>query len=88
MNDILYEIIKITDKNGKDRTDGRYPLRIGRRCKVHLKNQAFLEYKPRLKESYNGTLRTSNIENYEGKDGILKITTMNSIYYLKKLEVM
>jgi hypothetical protein len=84
----LFEIIRITDRNGNDRTDGRYPLRIGRRCKLHLYGcdvPAMIEYVPRENEEYDGTLRTSTVEDLEAANGIHKITTRNSIYYLKEL---
>jgi hypothetical protein len=83
-----FEIVKITDKKGNDRLDGRYPLRSGRRCKPLLygcNNVCFLEYYPREGEDYFGTLRTSLVEEIESKNGELKITTLNSIYYLKEL---
>ena len=84
----LFEIVRITDKDGIDRTDGRYPLRIGRRCKLHIYGcdiPALFEYVPRENEDYHGVLRTSRVEEVEVSEGIHKITTMNSIYYLKEL---
>lgn len=84
----LFEIIKITHKDGIDRTDGRYPMRIGRRCKLHIygcDTPALLEYIPRENEDYQGVLRTSCVESIEAVNGIYTITTMNSVYYLKEL---
>lgn len=84
----LFEIVKITHKDGTDRIDGIYPIRIGRRGILHLNGcgqVAYLEYVPRDNEDYSGVLRTSIVEDLEASNGIHKITTMNSIYYLKEL---
>lgn len=84
----LFEIAKITHKDGTDRIDGRYPIRIGRRCRLHLNGcgyVAHLEYIPKHGEDYSGMLRTSVVEDIEATVGVHKITTMNSIYYLQEL---
>jgi hypothetical protein len=84
----LFEIIKITHKDGTDRTDGRYPIRIGRRCELYIFDIGFsasFVYIPRDGEDYHGLLRTSRVEKVEIFDDIHKITTMNSVYYLKEL---
>lgn len=84
----LFEITKITDKNDINRNDGRYPLRIGRRCKLHIygvDNVMLIEYVPRENEDYSGVLRTSLVESLDESNGDYKVTTMNSIYYFKEL---
>lgn len=84
----LFEIIKITDRNDNDRLDGRYPLRIGRRCRPQFYGCGYpvaIEYIPRDGEDYYGTLHTSKAEEIEASNGIHKVTTKNSIYYFKEL---
>jgi len=84
----LFEITKITDKNGVDRTDGRYPLRLKRRCRLYILGcdaPLLAEYAPRDDENYGGTLRTSLVEQLEAFQGVWKITTLNSVYYFKEL---
>lgn len=86
--DELFEIVKITDKDDNDRTDGRYPLRIGRRCRLHIYGcgaSMMIEYVPREKETYGGRLHTSIVQELEASGGIHKITTNNSVYYFKEL---
>ncbi len=85
MNNTVFEIIKITDKKGNDRIDGRYPIRIGRKCNVNhfgCGYNAYIHYIP--KEL--GTLKVSEIEDIEENDDLLIFTTQNSIYHLKKLK--
>ena len=84
MNNAIYEIVKITDRDGNDRTDGRYPLRIGRKCKPCIcgpKGPAFLQYLPPI----DGTVKASRIESLENNNKYLTITTRNSVYHLKEV---
>jgi hypothetical protein len=79
----LFEIVRITDKLGNDRTDGRYPARIGQKGELYLfgcDRAACFEY-----EDGHGTLVTSLVENIEAANGIHKVTTLNSVYYFKEL---
>lgn len=87
-----YKIRKITDLNGEERTDGRYPLRKGRvidgeesiikvgRCAIlfYLKDENGEEYTGRY-------LRTSEVQalniNYETME--IEFETLNSIYSLE-----
>ena len=87
-----YLIADILHKETKERrTDGRYPLRIGRTVKqpfLMVGIRMFLDY---LKNSdgsdYSGkTLRASAIVGLAEKDGNLEVTTENSIYILKPVE--
>lgn len=86
----LYEIDKITDTEGNDRLDGRYPLRIGRRFEffrpIVRGVPMILEYNPRDGEDYCGTLRTSTVQDIQidNDDHSYKITTINTIYYFKR----
>jgi len=89
-----YRIIKITDKEGNNRTDGRYPLRIGRLCKEPeierdgIGPYAYLYYLENADGSdYSGKVMcTSYITKIEKTKEEMKIETNNSIYYLKKEE--
>jgi hypothetical protein len=79
----IFEIIKITDKDGNDRTDGRYPARKEQKGRLHLYGcgtAAFFEY-----EDGHGILSTSIVQDLEAANGIHKVTTLNSIYYFKEL---
>lgn len=73
----MKRIIKITDLDGNDRTDGQ---RIGTVCKI-----AFLEIDRCMLLDYisrPGVLRTSTVTKIERN----KITTLNSIYYFEDVE--
>jgi hypothetical protein len=84
---MLYTIKRITNLSGLNRLDGRYPLRIGRRCKLILNGCGYsmvIEYCPRENEDYKGYLRSSIVEDIEAANGMTKITTQNSIYYFEE----
>ena len=80
-----YQITRITDKEGKDRKDGRYPQRIGRLCKrpVNVRGCAWIQYLENADGSdYAGKiLNTSLVEKWEEDEESLVIETKNSIYY-------
>jgi hypothetical protein len=90
-----FEIIRITELDDSDRLDGRYPSRIGRRGDIYLHGcglPMLISYTPRDGEDYRGTLRTSlvqhiDISNETLSNEIYKITTLNSIYYLRRLYI-
>lgn len=87
--DCIYKIFDIQDiKTNKSRCDSRYLLRIGRTCKfIHgkLYSPMCLEYLRNADGSdcHNMFLITSPISNITIIDGMIKVTTMNSIYFLK-----
>ena len=78
----MYVIKAIRDKNGRDRTDGRYPLRIGRRCLIRaaIGEQAGIQYCPREEEEYKGILFTSKVDDIVIQEDAIIVCTMNSIY--------
>lgn len=81
-----YRIVDIWDaKSKKSRTDGRYPLRIGRIVKEPKPQIALpmvLEYLRNADGSdYSGyILTTSRVVDVREKTGILEVETMNSVY--------
>ena len=85
-----YKIIKITDRDGNDRTDGRYPKRIGRIC-----NKPFAKLGLSMEIEYvaeaDGTpylgkfLHTSNVIQVIEEGINLTVTTRNSVYYFEKI---
>lgn len=85
-----YKITKITDRDGNDRTDGRYPKRIGRTC-----CKPFARLGLRMEVEYlaeaDGTpyfgkfLHTSNVIQVIEQGSILTVTTINSVYYFEKI---
>lgn len=84
----MFKIVKITDKQGNDRTDGRYPLRIGRKCNIDFENLYIslpmsIEYAPDAGEDYRGILHTSNLIDYGYINNQFVAKTLNSIYYLE-----
>lgn len=80
---------------GIDRTDGRYPMRIGRIVDLELKNITVGEplYLKYVKDSdgsdYHGVLCISRVVNfdctYDKSSNWIKIETLNSIFILKAL---
>ena len=86
-----YIIEKITDLNGNPRTDGRYPLRVGRRFRFCFEPQIGscmrLEYCPRDGEDYSGHLKTSTVQTSQLTiTGGEVVTTKNTVYYLEPTE--
>ena len=78
-------------KSGTERKDGRYPLRIGRTIdlcleNIHIGYPMYAEY---LKDS-NGddmafkALLTSRVKNIQVDQGLVIVTTRNSIFYFRK----
>ncbi len=85
-----YKIKRITDLYGNDRTDGRYPLRIGRRFSFGLGDpmltcQMSICYRPYSNDDYKGTLRTTTVTKIDEINDEMIVKTFNSIYYFKKI---
>lgn len=86
-----YRIIEITGNDGCPRTDGRYPLRIGRICtepKPIIDYPLYIEYlKERDGSDCYGWLRTSSVVDCmtsDTKDKIV-VQTKNSRYVFEKV---
>ena len=79
-----YKVISITDRGGKPRTDGRYPLRIGRICgKPYTRLGEPMEITWVSQSDgmpYVGEFRTSFVISVMEVNGTLTVTTRNSIY--------
>lgn len=85
----IYIITKITDHDGNDKTEGRYPLRIGRRFAFGLGEPSpnmimSICYRPRQNDEYSGTLRTSVVQKVVHDGDKIIVTTKNSIYYFQE----
>lgn len=86
-----YRIVFITNKKGIERTDGRYPLRIGRICK---KPRPVIGYPMEIEyianadgSDYSGRcLRTSRVTTVQEHRNLIQVETMNSIYRFVKCE--
>lgn len=86
-----YRIALITDKEGNPRTDGRYPLRIGRICK---KPEPVIDYPMEIEyisnadgSDYSGRyLRTSRVQTAYKFWNWIQVETINSIYQFEKCE--
>lgn len=87
----FYKIVDITDKNGYTRTDGRYPLRIGRICIKPIPIigcPLVINYvKNRDGSDYHYSRLTSRCVSYEVKDyeNIIIVYTNNSKYVFEKV---
>lgn len=87
-----YRIIEILDRKTKNiRTDGRYPLRIGRICKkpkAVVTEPMSVEYIANADGSdySNRFLRTSRVVDVYETDEKLEIETMNSIYIFEQVD--
>lgn len=85
----IYIITKITDHDGNDKTEGRYPLRIGRRFAFGLGDPSpnmimAICYRPRQNDNYSGTLRTSVVQKIIRNEDKIIVTTKNSIYHFQE----
>lgn len=84
----MYKIASIT-QNGVNRTDGRYPLRIGctgqiRRCIVGF--SLWFQYdKDSNGNPKDGTLATSNVQDVWIGDGRVYVNTINSEYIFEEI---
>lgn len=83
-----YEITKITDLKGNDKTYDRYPLRIGRICKEPkiINNRLFIYYLKNADSSdYSGKiLFTSYIQCFKKEKNEIIVTTEHSIYHFRR----
>lgn len=87
---VRYKIIGITHKDGIPRTDGRYPLRIGRICekpKAHLGLPMTINYITKADGTdYRGyCLRTSPVTDIGESEYRVQIETLNSIYEFEEV---
>jgi len=83
----MYKIDLITDRDGEERLDGRYPFR--KNCIVKnimccgIDNVIFFEYyKDANGNEKQGTLRTSAMKDVRFDGNRIIIITLNSVYYL------
>lgn len=83
---MTYKVKSITDLDGNPRTDGRYPLRIGRVCEflnaVTVGQCLYIKW---ILNSdglpYGGWIRTSLVCDWSmSASGCVVVTTCNSIY--------
>lgn len=86
MKDTFYVISLVTDRQGCCTK----PFRMGRRVKLPTTETymgcAWLEYAPREGEDYHGTLRTSQVQDFQETKTGYRIETLNSVYYLDECE--
>ena len=85
----MLRIKSITGKDGNERTDGRYPLRIGCTGKMYfleLGNVMIFEYtKDNQGNEKSGYLRSSIVEDYQLFENGVTVYTMNSVYYFERI---
>ena len=86
-----YKILSILHRASREeRLDGRYPLRIGRVCRIdHIEvgKGMFLDYLYDADGTpYNGMLHTSKVLRFTKEGNCLLVETRNSIYVLEVME--
>lgn len=87
----MLRIKSITNKDGSERTDDRYPLRKGCMGKMYfleLGVPMLFEYtEDNQGNEKSGYLRSSIVENYKlsEDENELIVYTMNSVYYFEKV---
>ena len=85
----MYKIEKITTKDGKERTDGRYPLRKGCICSLYaLKegNSMVVTYvKDNQGKDKSGYLKTSLVQSWDNYGEYLIVNTLNSVYHFRDI---
>lgn len=84
-----YRIERITDMDGRDKTEGRYPLRIGRLCTKPLISIGFparIVYLENADGSdYSGKMYlTTPVSTAKETDNELTVVTEESIYHFRK----
>lgn len=79
----------ITNKDGTERTDGRYPSRkgcIGKMYYLDFDVPMIFEYiKDNKGNEKSGYLRSSIVEDYQLFENGITVYTMNSVYYFEKV---
>lgn len=92
---MVYKIKDITDLNGITRTDGRYPLRIGRTgefmCGTPMIGECLLFYYLTHSDGSEydrfSFLRTSTVLDYaKHRDNTIVVRTINSIYKFERCD--
>lgn len=98
MNKQLYRITNITDREGNQKTEfierakEKHPGLIGalRYSYNNFTKEYWKTFLTRFEfiwaDESNKMLSTSIVEDYEYKDGKIKVTTLNSIYYLEEVK--
>lgn len=86
---MLYKLVKITDLDGKDKTDEEVVNRIGRILyldisDIKLDRRLFMEC---TNPGYTKSILTSFVKNVTQADDGLIITTEHSIYFLVEKEI-
>jgi len=81
----FYRIKSITDLDGYDRDDGRYPMRIGRVCwfplGVHTERRLVVQYYENADGTPNdGWMSTSTVTEFDMSADSVVVYTLNSIY--------
>ena len=86
---MIAKIVKITDLEGKPKTDGRYPLRVGAIVDAYpaivgqrLNMNYIADGEGNLKF---GVLSTSTVQDVENEADVMKVTTKNSVYFLERV---
>lgn len=90
MNEKMYRIMDIKHIGTEEtRTDGRYPLRKGSIVKNIFAKAGFCMICEYVKDAQGkpkeGFLRTSKVSSVKLHDGVLTVTTQNSIYIFKEM---
>lgn len=84
---MMFKIVKITDRDGNDRTDGRYPVRVGCTGEIALLETGYSMLFSYAQDaggnSKSGTLQTSIVVGIEHKEEQIIVTTLNSVYTLQ-----
>jgi len=85
----MFRIKSITNKEGKERTDGLYPLRkgcIGEMYYLDIGDVMYFKYiKNNRGEEKSGYIRSSIVEDYQLFENGITVYTMNSVYYFEKV---
>lgn len=87
----MYKIVRITDKDGNDKTDFFKEMK---ECHPNMSGEILYPELIRVggcfcllwNDDSGKMLRTSAIEKYENDNGNVKVVTRNSIYCLEEIE--
>lgn len=91
----MYKLISIQHNGNKgerftDRTDGRYPLRVGRICELEQVDMGLpliiRWVKDQNGNDYSSTLRCSRVKGLSQEENIFTVETINTIYRFEIVE--
>lgn len=84
----MYQIVRITDQNGEPQTGSAYSARLGCMGDAKMEDGCVLFHccYDKRGEPCDRYIRTSLVQNWKKDKGRIVVETMNSIYYMDRVD--